>query len=59
MPVYHDIHHTVQVTLVGQEILRGRHRAQRVSADDWLHFTAACLAHDNGYVIRIRPVKWC
>lgn len=53
--LYHDIHHTVQVTLVGQEILRGRHMVQRVSPDDWLHFTGACLVHDIGYIRGVCP----
>ena len=53
--LYHDLHHTVQVTLVGQEILRGRHMLKRVSPDDWMHFTAACLLHDIGYVWGVCP----
>ena len=48
--LYHDIQHTLFVTLVGQEILRGRHLRKRVSPDDWLHFTIALLCHDIGYV---------
>jgi hypothetical protein len=53
--LYHDLHHTVQVTLVGQEILRGRHIVKRVSPDDWLHFMGACLLHDIGYVRGVCP----
>ena len=53
--LYHDLHHTLQVTLVGQEIMRGRHMVKRVSPDDWLHFTAACLLHDIGYVRGVCP----
>ncbi len=48
--LYHDVQHTMMVTLVGQEILRGRHLVQRLTPDDWLHFTAATLCHDIGYV---------
>jgi len=48
--LYHDVDHTMLVTLVGQEILRGRHIREQVSADDWLHYTIATLAHDVGYV---------
>jgi hypothetical protein len=49
--LYHNVDHTVLVTLVGQEILRGRHiREGGVSADDWLHVTIALLCHDIGYV---------
>ena len=53
--LYHDVHHTVQVTLVGEAILRGRHMVKRVSPDDWLHFMAACLLHDIGYVRGVCP----
>ena len=53
--LYHDLHHTMQVTLVGQEIMRGRHMVKRVTPDDWLHFTAACLLHDIGYVRGVCP----
>ena len=36
---YHDINHTIMVTLVGQEILRGRHiSVGSVTPRDWLHF---------------------
>jgi hypothetical protein len=39
------------VTLVGQEILRGRHiSVGGVTARDWLHFIASLLCHDIGYV---------
>jgi hypothetical protein len=53
--LYHDVHHTVQVTLVGEAILRGRHMVKRVSPDDWLHFMGACLLHDIGYVRGVCP----
>jgi len=49
--LYHNVDHTVLVTLVGQEILRGRHIHEGgVSAEDWLHVTIALLCHDIGYV---------
>jgi len=49
--LYHDAEHTVLVTLVGQEILRGRHiRDGGVTPDDWLHFVLALMCHDIGYV---------
>jgi hypothetical protein len=49
--LYHDVEHTVLVTGVGQQILRGRHiREGGVSPRDWLHFTIALLCHDIGYV---------
>ena len=48
---YHDVNHTVMVTLVGQEILRGRHvSVGGVTPHDWLHFIVALLCHDIGYV---------
>jgi hypothetical protein len=53
--LYHDVHHTVQVTLVGEAILRGRHMLKRVSPNDWLHFMVACLLHDIGYVRWVCP----
>ena len=48
--LYHDVEHTVMVTLLGTEILRGREIAGRVTAEDWLHMTVALLCHDVGYV---------
>ena len=48
--LYHDVEHTVMVTLLGTEILRGRELAGRVTAEDWLHMTVALLCHDVGYV---------
>jgi hypothetical protein len=48
---YHDINHTILVTLVGQEILRGRHISNGgVTPYDWVHFTVSLLCHDIGYV---------
>ncbi len=49
--LYHNAEHTMLVTLVGQEILRGKHiREGGVSCEDWLHFTISLLCHDIGYV---------
>ena len=48
---YHDVNHTIMVTLVGQEILRGRHiSVGGVTPSDWLHFIIPLLCHDIGYV---------
>jgi len=48
---YHDVNHTILVTLVGQEILRGRHiSVGGVTPHDWLHFIVSLLCHDIGYV---------
>jgi hypothetical protein len=49
--LYHNVEHTILVTLVGQEILRGKHiREGGVSCEDWLHFMISLLCHDIGYV---------
>jgi hypothetical protein len=48
---YHDVNHTIMVTLVGQEILRGKHIVQGgITPRDWLHFMVSLLCHDIGYV---------
>jgi hypothetical protein len=49
--LYHNVEHSVLVTLVGQEILRGKHiREGGVSSEDWLHFIISLVCHDIGYV---------
>lgn len=48
--LYHNAEHTVLVTLVGQDILRGKLLHKPVSPSDWLHFVTALLCHDIGYV---------
>jgi|SRR6478672_2500540 len=49
--LYHNVEHSILVTLVGQEILRGRHiREGGVSCEDWLHFIISLVCHDIGYV---------
>jgi hypothetical protein len=53
--LYHDSHHTVMVTLVGQAMLRGRVLVEQVTDGDWLHFTIALLCHDIGYLRGICP----
>ncbi|MEM8641142.1 MAG: Npun_R2479 family HD domain-containing metalloprotein [Cyanobacteria bacterium P01_G01_bin.54] len=48
---YHDVEHTVLVTLTGQEILRGKHlREGGVTPEDWLHCILSLLCHDIGYI---------
>src|SRR5262245_19858815 len=48
---YHDMNHTIMVTLVGQEILRGKHISEGgVTPRDWLHFIISMLCHDIGYL---------
>lgn len=49
--LYHDVEHTIHVTLVGQELLRGQHiRRGGVSPTDWLQVVVSLLCHDIGYV---------
>ena len=48
--LYHDVEHTMMVTLVGQQILRGRLLSEALTPEDWLHYTCALLIHDIGYV---------
>ena len=49
--LYHNVEHTIMVTLVGQEILKGKHLSEGgVTSYDWLHFIIALLCHDIGYV---------
>ena len=48
--LYHNVEHTMLVTLVGYDILRGRQLLMETSASDFAHLLAACLFHDIGYV---------
>jgi hypothetical protein len=48
--LYHDIEHTMLVTLVGHDILAGRALQRITTADDYANFILACLTHDIGYV---------
>lgn len=48
--LYHNVEHTMMVTLVGQQIVRGRLLSQALTPEDWLHYTCALLVHDIGYV---------
>ncbi|MGP1383248.1 MAG: Npun_R2479 family HD domain-containing metalloprotein [Thainema sp.] len=49
--LYHNVEHTIFVSLVGQEVLRGKHiREGGVSCEDWLHFMISLVCHDIGYV---------
>ncbi len=48
---YHDLNHTINVTLMGQEIIKGKHlREGGVAPRDWLHFIISLLCHDIGYI---------
>ncbi len=48
--LYHNLEHTILVTMVGRDILRGRMMCERVEATDYDHLIVACLLHDIGYV---------
>ena len=48
--LYHNVEHTMLVTLVGYDILRGRRLLIETNASDFAHFIIACLFHDIGYV---------
>src|SRR3954470_8499128 len=48
--LYHTVEHTLLVTLVGRDILRGRVLTERLEPDDYAHLIVACLLHDIGYV---------
>jgi hypothetical protein len=44
---YHDMNHTIMVTLVGQEILRGKHISEGgITPREWLHFIISLPCHD-------------
>jgi hypothetical protein len=47
--LYHNAEHTMMVTLVGQQILRGRLLSEALQPEDWIHYTVALLVHDVGY----------
>ncbi len=48
--LYHNVEHTMLVTLVGYDILRGRLLLTPTNASDFAHLIIACLFHDIGYV---------
>ena len=48
--LYHDVEHTMLVTLAGQDILAGRALLVPTSPEDYAHLLVACLMHDIGYV---------
>src|SRR3954452_17595748 len=48
--LYHNIEHTLLVTLAGHHILTGRALLRPTTANDYANFILACLAHDLGYV---------
>jgi len=48
--LYHNFEHTMLVTMVGRDILRGRVLSERIEPEDYAHLTCACLLHDIGFV---------
>ncbi len=48
--LYHDIEHTMLVTLAGHDMFKGRALLVPSTPDDYASFIVACLAHDIGYV---------
>jgi hypothetical protein len=48
--LYHNVEHTMLVTLVGVEIMKGRSLLMPTAASDYAHLIVACLLHDIGYV---------
>jgi len=48
--LYHNIEHSMLVTMVGHDILIGRALQRSITAGDYANFVLACLTHDIGYV---------
>jgi len=48
--LYHNVEHTMLVTLAGRDILVGRALLAPTTPDDYAHLMVACLLHDIGYV---------
>jgi hypothetical protein len=48
--LYHNVEHTLLVTLAAHDIFRGRALHDNLTADDYAHVIIACLLHDIGYV---------
>jgi hypothetical protein len=48
--LYHNVEHTMLVTLAGHEIFKGRALLRHSTPTDHCNFIAACLTHDIGYV---------
>jgi hypothetical protein len=48
--LYHNIEHSMLVTLAGHDILIGRALLRPTTASDYANFILACLTRDIGYV---------
>jgi len=48
--LYHDVEHTIMVSLAGLSIIEGKHiREGGVTPRDWMHYMIALVCHDIGY----------
>jgi hypothetical protein len=48
--LYHNVEHTMLVTLAGHDIFKGRTLLMHSTPSDYSNFIVACLMHDIGYV---------
>jgi hypothetical protein len=48
--LYHNVEHTMLVTLAGHNIFKGRALLKSSTPADYSNFIVACLTHDIGYV---------
>src|SRR5215467_698902 len=48
--LYHNVEHTMLVTLAGHEIYKGRALLMSSTPTEYSNFMVACLTHDIGYV---------
>jgi len=48
--LYHNVEHTMLVTLAGHDIFKGRALLKPSTPTDYSNFIVACLTHDIGYV---------
>ena len=53
--LFHNVEHTMLVTLAGHDIMRGRALRHHMLAEDYAHVIIACLTHDIGYVRGLLP----
>jgi hypothetical protein len=48
--LYHNVEHTMLITLAGHDIFKGRALLTHATPEEYSNFIVACLAHDIGYV---------
>ena len=48
--LYHDLEHSLLVTLAGHDVMIGRAMLRPTTPHDYANFILACLTHDIGYV---------